>query len=235
LWKLDAQEPAFLDEPDVRRLLELLQDEPIHWRAVITFDLFSGLRRAEILGLRWIDVDIDNYLFHIRQTWNYVPGKGCYIDKPKSRSSARPLKVSQTAILLLLEYKRWQDNQREIMGDAWADTDNRVFTREDGHPFFPDSLTHWFHEFVQRNNLPDVHVHSLRHTYASLQIADGTPLVIVAHNLGHAKPSTTNNIYAHVIASAEAKSAVVMDRFADIVTNSGTKVAPNAKSRTSAG
>ena len=222
----ESNEPAYLDEPEARQLLELLSNEPIRWRAVITFDLLSGLRRGEILGLRWCDVDIDNCLLHIRQTWNYVPGKGCYIDTPKSRKSKRPLRISQTAVLLLLEYKRWQDHQREIMGDAWIETDDRVFTREDGQPFFPDTLTQWFHKFVQRNDLPDVHVHSLRHTYASLQIADGVPLVVVSHNLGHAKPSTTNNIYAHVIAAAEAKSATVMDRFADIVATGGTKLAP---------
>lgn len=221
-------EPVYLDEPDARRLLQLLDNEPIRWRAVITFDLLSGLRRSEILGLRWCDVDFDNRLLYIRQTWNYVPGKGCYVDTPKSRKSKRPLKVSQTAMLLLLEYKRWQDHQREIMGDAWVETDGRVFTREDGQPCFPDTLTQWFHKFVQRNDLPDVHVHSLRHTYASLQIADGIPLVVVSHNLGHAKPSTTNNIYAHVIASAEAKAATVMEQFSDIILQSGTKVAPDS-------
>lgn len=82
---------------------------------------------------------------------------------------------------------------------------------------FPDSVTQWFHKFVKRNDLPDVHVHSLRHTYASLQIAEGTPLMVVSRNLGHAQTSTTGNIYAHVIASAEAKAAEVMDCFADVI------------------
>lgn len=231
----DAEEPAYLDEPEARHLLEVLQDEPVRWRAVITFDLLSGLRRAEILGLRWCDIDIDNQLIYIRQTWNYVPRKGCYIDTPKSRSSKRPLKISKTAVLLLLEYKRWQDQQRKEMGDAWVQSDDRVFTRADGQPFFPDSLTQWFKKFVRRNGLQDVHVHSLRHTYASLQIADGTPLVVVSHNLGHAKPSTTNNIYAHVIASAEAKAAAITDRFADVVTGTGTNVAPNSDVEQAAG
>jgi site-specific recombinase XerD len=86
---------------------------------------------------------------------------------------------------------------------------------------FPDSITQWFHKFVQRSGLPDIHVHSLRHTYASLMIADGTPLVVVSHNLGHAQVSTTSNIYSHVIASAEAQADQVFDRYADTV--QGTK------------
>ena len=70
-------------------------------------------------------------------------------------------------------------------------------------------------------------VHSLRHTYASLMIAEGTPLVNVSHSLGHAQVSTTTNIYAHVIASAEARAAAVSDRFSDAV----IKLTPGAKPR----
>lgn len=208
---------AYLDEPDARRLLELLQEERILWRAVITFDLLSGLRRAEFLGLRWCDVDLDHQLIHIRQTWNYLPTEGCYVDTPKTANSERPLRISRTAVLLLLEYKRWQDAQREALGDAWLDTDGRVFTNEEGKPMFPDAVTQWFSKFVKRTGLPKVTIHSLRHTYASLMIADGAPLVVVSHNLGHAQTSTTSNIYSHVIAAAEAKAAEAFDRFGDLV------------------
>lgn len=220
---------------DARRLLELLQQEPIRWRTIITFDLLSGLRRGELLGLRWCDVDLDQRMICIRQTWNYLPKKGCYVGTPKSRSSERPLKISQTAVLLLLECKSWQERQKDLLGDAWANPDNRVFTKEDGSPFFPDGLTQWFSEFVRRSGLPKVSVHSLRHTYASLLIADGTPLVVVAHNMGHAQASTTANIYAHVIASAEAKAAQVTDRFADVIKPGGTKVAPTQPPSEAAG
>lgn len=208
---------AYLDEPDARRLLTLLHDEHIRWRAVITFDLLSGLRRAEILGLRWCDVDLDNQMLYIRQTWNYIPSVGCYVDTPKTESGERCLKISRTAVLLLLEYKQWQDTQREALGDAWKDTTDRIFTTEEGAPMFPDSVTKWFTAFVARHGLPKVTVHSLRHTYASLLIADNTPLIVVSRSLGHAQASTTSNIYAHVIASAEAKAMQALDRFGDVI------------------
>lgn len=208
---------AYLDEPDARRLLELLRQEPIKWRALMTFDLLSGLRRGELAGLRWQDVDIDNQTIMISQTSNYLPGKGVYVDTPKTATSNRPLRLSRSAFLLLLEYKQWQDAQQEKLGDAWEDKDGRVFTSDSGAPLFPDSITQWFTKFVKRTGLPKVTVHSLRHTYASLMIADGTPLVVVSHQLGHAQTSTTANIYAHVIASAEAKAAQTFDRFNDIV------------------
>lgn len=199
---------------------------------MITFDLLSGLRRAEFLGLRWSDVDLDKQLLYIRQTWNYLPTEGCYADTPKTATSERPLRISRTAILLLLEYKQWQDTQRELLGDAWRDTDGRIFTTEEGKPLFPDTVTNWFTDFVKRTGLPKVTIHSLRHTYASLMIADGTPLVVVSHKLGHAQTSTTANIYAHVIAEAEAKADQTFDRFGDLIAPKGQ---PTPKQKKAAG
>ncbi len=217
LPSLVGHKARYLDEPDAKRMLQLLQDEPIKWRAPIIFDLLSGLRRAELLGLRWQDVNLDDGVVHIVQTSNYVSGKGVYVSTPKTEDSDRYLRVSRTAVLILLEYKRWQDEMREKVGDAWEGTpeDDRIFTNEVGRPMFPTSITQWMGKFIKRTGLPPACVHSLRHTYASLLIADKTPLVIVSSNLGHAQVSTTNDIYSHVIASAEAKAAEVLDKFSD--------------------
>lgn len=213
----DNTRAAFLDEDDARRLLELLADEPIKWRTIITFDLLSGLRRGELAGLRWPDIDIEHQVIYIRQTYNYTPEAGHYVDTPKTANSDRTLRVSQSAILLLLEYQKWQDNQRALLGDAWEDKDNRVFTTDVGAPINPDSITKWFTAFIKRSGLPKVTVHSLRHTYASLMIFNGVPLIAVSRQLGHAQSSTTANIYAHVIASAEARAAQTFDRFDDVI------------------
>ena len=214
---LGRREAPYLEEDEARQLLKLLQDEPIKWRAIITFDLLSGLRRGEILGLRWCDVDFADCTITVRQTSNYLSGQGVYIGTPKTASSERPLKLSRAAMSMLLEYRQWQDAQREALGDAWEDQDGRVFTTDTGAPVFPDSVTQWFTRFVKRSGLPKVTVHSLRHTYATLMIADGTPLVVVSWQLGHAQTSTTSNIYAHAIASARAKAAQTFDRFNDLV------------------
>lgn len=214
---LGGHEAAYLEEDDARRLLELLQAEHIRWRAIITFDLMSGLRRQEFLGLRWQDVDLDEHTITIRQTSNYLPGKGVYVSTPKTATSARPLLLSTSAIMMLLEYKAWQDGQRERMGDAWEDVDGRVFTTDTGAPLFPDSVTQWFSKFIARSGMPKVTIHSLRHTYASLMIADNVPLIVVSRQLGHAQASTTANIYAHAIASAQAKAMQTFDRFGDLV------------------
>ena len=220
LPKMPKHEAAYLDEAEARELLTLLHNEPIKYRAMITFDLLSGLRRGELLGLRWRDVDFENQTITIVNTLNYAPGAGVYVDTPKNATSARPLKLSPTAFSMLLEYKRWQDDQRD------------AFTGDDGAPVFPDSLTKWFSAFVKRSGLPDVHVHSLRHTYASLMIADGTPLVVISRRLGHAQVSTTANIYSHVIASADEKAAQISEKFADVVAPTvGTQITELPKKR----
>ena len=92
---------------------------------------------AELLGLRWQDVDLDGHTITIRQTSNYLPGKGVYVGTPKTTTSARPLPISTAAIMLLLEYRAWQDTRREQLGDAWEDQDGRVFTTDTGVPMFP--------------------------------------------------------------------------------------------------
>ena len=221
LPSLSGHTARYLDTPDAHRMLQLLLSEPIKWAAPAIFDLLSGLRRAELLGLRWQDVDFSTGALRIVQSWNYVPAVGTYVSTPKTEDSARCLRVSTAALTILRTYKAWQDERRAAAGDAWQDTDGRVFTNELGRPLFPSSLTAWLRKFIRRNGLPDSSVHSLRHTYASLLIADKTPLVVVAHNLGHAQTSTTANIYAHVIESAEVEAAAVLDRFADGLTEPG--------------
>lgn len=233
---LGPHEAPYLEEADARRLLELLQAEPIRWRAIITFDLLSGLRRQEFLGLRWQDVDLDQHTITIKQTSNYLPGKGVYVSTTKTASSARPLLISTAAVMMLLEYQRWQDEQRAQLGDAWEDQDGRVFTTDTGAPIFPDSVTQWFSKFIARSGMPKVTVHSLRHTYASLMIADGVPLVVVSKQLGHAQTSTTANIYAHAIASAQAKAMQTLDRFNDLVTpDPPAEQAPEDKKKAAGG
>ncbi len=219
LPKAERKEAICLDEDDARRMLMLLHHEPIKYRAAITFDLLSGLRRGELLGLHWSDVDFSTETITISETLSYVSGIGLYTDTPKNKTSARVLKLSRSAFVLLNEYKLWQDAQQELLGDRFQNQSDYIFTNEEGAPLHPDALTKWFHRFVSKNSFPDVHIHSLRHTYASLMIADGTPLVVVSKRMGHAQVSTTANIYAHVISSADEKAALVTEQFADVISS----------------
>ena len=218
LPRVENKEAPYLDEADARRLLELLHDEPMQWRAPITFALLSGLRRGELLGLRWEDVNFQEETISIVQTSQYIPGQGVFIGTPKNKTSSRPLKLSSTAFMLLREFRIWQDKQRAYCGSYWKDTDGRIFTASDGAPLHPDNLTGWFAKFIKGTDLPHISVHSLRHSYASLLIAEGVPLVTVSKRLGHAQVSTTADIYSHSIKSADEKAAQVTEKFADVIT-----------------
>jgi integrase len=102
----------------------------------------------------------------------------------------------------------------EAGGDAWQSSE-RLFTRWDGAPMRPDVLTKWFRKFVIKNELPDISPHSLRHTFAALQIAGGVPVTAVSHRLGHSTPAVTTSIYAHAIKSAtEAAADILQDMLA---------------------
>lgn len=216
----EYSEANYMDEDEAKKFIKALQGVHIKWRGLLICDLLSGFRRGELLGLQWPDIDFEQNLVHIRRTWNYLPGKGCYFSTPKSSRSRRPVHLSNAFFSTLREVRQWQTLQRLALGDAWKGTpdDPRVFTSEDGAPIFPTSPTWWLAKFTKEIGMEHLSIHALRHTYASLMIADEVPVVEIASQLGHAKPSTTTNIYGHVIASAHAKGLSTMDKFDDLLT-----------------
>lgn len=211
----ERKEASYLEVKDAKIILEHLQDAPVHFRDAIIFDLITGLRRGELLGLSWPKVDFDNQLIRISQALYYLSGKGLYLDDPKNESSGRVLRLPRSAFSLLNYHRTWQNEQAEKLGVAWHNEKNLVFTGPEGKPIHPDTLTGWFTDFCETLGYENIHLHSLRHTYASLMIAEGTPLVIVSKRMGHAQVSTTSNIYSHMISSADEKAAQVTDVFED--------------------
>lgn len=210
--KAEKTEPRYLDEKQAAAMLELLDYEPFDFRIMIRVLLFTGLRRGELLGLEWQDIDFEKRLLNVRRSSLYLPELGVYEDETKNDSSDRLFKVSQTVIDDLKEYRVWQLEQRLKVGDRWQDT-NRLFTNPEGKPLNPDTLSGWFSDFVKahRDELPYVSVHSLRHTNATLQIAAGVPITTVSMRLGHANAATTGRIYAHAIKSADEAAAEAID------------------------
>ena len=120
------------------------------------------------------------------------------------------MRISDSMVSLLREYRAWQAEQRLLMGDRWVDC-GRLFTTCTGQPLHPDTLPKWFDKFLKRHDLPDINIHGLRHTCASLMIANKVDIRTVSKRLGHAQVSTTGNIYAHQIQSADAAAADVID------------------------
>ncbi|MBQ5970072.1 MAG: tyrosine-type recombinase/integrase [Clostridia bacterium] len=208
--KLQRRVPQYLDEAGARDLMKALDHEGEQQQVMIKLLMFFGMRRGELLGLKWSDIDFDRQTITINRTIQYLPEKGVFESSTKTTSSERTLKAAPYTMQILRQFQAWQSAERLKSGDRWQDQ-GYLFTRYDGQPLRPDYLTSWFKDFVRRNNLPDIHVHSLRHTSATLLIADGTPLTTVAHRLGHANAGTTTKIYAHAIQSADAAAAEALE------------------------
>ena len=181
--KVEHSEAHYLDEVQAAHLLDLLDDEPIVYRTMITLLLHTGLRRGELCGLEWDDIHWDSCTVTVRRNSVYLPKRGVYTDTPKTRESKRTIKLPQETFDMLSQYRSWQDRQRLRLGDKWHDHD-RLFTTWDGHPMNPSTLTHWFTDFARRISMPEgITLHSLRHTNASLMIANGTNVRTVSARL----------------------------------------------------
>lgn len=158
------------------------------------------MRRGEICGLEWKDINLENNMLSIVRSSQYLHGIGIYTKEPKTESSKRAIKLSNSAITMLKDFKMWQLGQRKLMGDNWIDTD-RIFTKANGQPIHPDTVSGWFRDFVKRNNLPSICVHSIRHTNITLLISAGIPIPTVSKRAGHANPGITTMLYSHAIKS----------------------------------
>lgn len=210
--RVEHKEARYLDEVQAATLLDLLEHERTDYKTMIRLLLFTGMRRSELLGLQWGDVDFDKQMLHIWRSSQYLPEIGVFEDETKNASSKRIIKLSKTAVKDLQDYRVYQLEQRLKMGDRWKDSEY-VFTNAEGDPLHPDTLTSWFSNFVKAHadELPYVTIHSLRHTNATLQIAGGVPLTTVAKRLGHVDTVTTSRVYAHAIKSADEAAAETLD------------------------
>lgn len=209
LPKNKHKEAVYLDEEQAADLLAALDKESMQHQVIVKLLLFTGMRRGELCGLEWKDIDFERAVITVRRSSLYLPGKGVFEDETKNETSERCMKVSADVVTMLKTWRAEQSKQRLRMGDQWQ-TSDRLFTAWDGAPIRPDVITAWFHKFVTKNGLPPIHIHSLRHTNATLLIAAGTSLTTVAARLGHANSTTTSKIYAHAIKSADQAAAEVL-------------------------
>jgi len=161
-------------------------------------------------GLEWKDIDFENQMITVRRSSQYVSGRGIFTKETKTATSDRTIKLPAQAFELLKEYKKWQNEERLKMGDRWEDND-RIFTQCDGKPVNPDSISGFFRDFIAKTDLPQISIHSLRHTNITLQIAAGVPLRTVSRRAGHSQPGITMSLYTHALQIQDEKAAEVLE------------------------
>lgn len=193
---------------ELRRFLEVAQ---IH-RLGAFFHLaaYTGARRGELLGLRWGDLDLEALLMSIRRSEAVVAGRRVE-GTPKSGRS-RTVRIDVGTASVLREHRKRQTAERLAAGPLWADIDGRVFTTELGAPLYPDTPSQLMRKLVAKAGLPSGRLHDLRHAHATTLLLAGQPVHVAADRLGHANPSITLQVYAHVLAE---QAAGVADVFAD--------------------
>lgn len=199
--KLPAREPNYFQPEQIVAILDALESEPVKWRAITHLLIVTGCRRGEIMGLKWDKLDLTGRKVRIDSTLLYTPARGIFENATKT-CDVRNIALPPETVALLREYRRWYLELRLANGDRWNDT-GYVFVRDDGRPISPDSIGAWLDGFSNRHGLPHINPHAFRHTVASVLINCGTDVVSVSKRLGHARTSTTTDLYAHVLQKAD--------------------------------
>jgi integrase len=199
------KEMAALDTPDVQKFLELASASP--FGPVFFLDIYTGMRRSELLGLRWTAVDLSGKTLSVTETLQRIKGKGLVAMQPKTDRSRRLVSLPPSAVALLSGLKVKQREQREAMGLEWKESDY-VFSNFDGTPYHPDTVTRAFTRIIKKAGVPKVRLHDLRHTHATLMLKQGVHPKIVSERLGHASIIITLDTYSHVLPSLQEAAAL---------------------------
>jgi integrase len=160
--------------------------------------LGTGMRRGEALGLRWADVDVAHETLRVEQTVGLDRGRAVIKPRPKTAASRRTIAVDPSILVALDEHRERQQAQRLRADDAWRDLD-LVFASARGTPINPNNLVREYLRLVASAGVPRIRIHDLRHTHVTLAIQAGAPIGAVSRRVGHARTSTTMDVYAHVL------------------------------------
>ena len=203
-----------LDESETNRLLGLLRaDKDQLLQVAVLAAVTTGLRRGELLALRWSDVDLEGATLTVRRSLQTTKRAGLVFKEPKTPRSRRTLTLPARTVRELRAHKSRQAQERLLLGEAYNDA-GLVFAEADGSPVHPDALSKRFQVFREAHGFK-VRFHDLRHTHATLMLKAGEPVKVVADRLGHSTAILTLDTYAHVLPGMDAGAAERFDKMLD--------------------
>lgn len=190
------------DEHQLRSFLDQTADDRLFplWRLTA----MSGMRRGEVLGLRWDDLDATALTITINRQWKRGEG-GLVLAPPKTDRGRRTIDIDAETVTVLKQWRRRQLEERMAYDGEWHKS-NFVFTRMDGRPHDVDVVSQRFNRLTGRTELPRVRFHDLRHTHATLLLLAGVPPHVVSMRLGHRSVAFTLQQYAHVLPQQQAEA-----------------------------
>ncbi len=209
-----SQRPEWhtLNEDDISTLLEAAKATPYY--ALFYLALYTGMRRSELLALRWCDIDLLLCQIYVTRTLHQLRDGSIVYRAPKTAKGRRMIALSPSAALVLREHKEKQEAMRAMLGIPLKD-DDLVFSQLDGKPLLPSTVTHAWIKLVRRAGLEGVRLHDARHSHASLMLKQGAHPKIVSERLGHANIGITLDTYSHILPGLQEAAA---DRFDKMVT-----------------
>lgn len=202
--KCQQKDVNYFQPSQICEILQKLEDEPLKWQLITHLLMITGARRGEIAGLKWEKFDMEKRRLKIDTA--LLSGKDGVYETTTKTSNQRYVPLPDETFHLLKRYRVSQLELQIANGERWVKTDY-VFTQNDGKPIRPDTITKWLSNFSRRKGLPHINPHAFRHTAASVLISQGTDVVTVSKMLGHAKVSTTEDIYSHVIEESKQQAS----------------------------
>ncbi len=201
-----------MDEEQAKTFFNTLITWPnIKEKTLLLTLLLTGFRKGDVIGLKWDDIDFNKAKISVNRSVGNYPKYGLIIKEPKTEKSLRTITVPNILIDTLKEYKTYQDNLKQKLGDYYKD-ENFIFSKEDGSLIGTDRPNAWLDEVLKKANLPHFKVHSLRHTNITLQITGGVPLITVSGRAGHSRTSTTTDIYSHFIKTSDSNASEILEK-----------------------
>lgn len=200
-----ATEIELLAPTQVKTVLQKLQQHPI--RPIVVTALATGLRRGELLALRWSDIDLDGAMLRVERSLEETKAGGLRFKSPKTRHGRRSISLPPSAVAVMRDHWKEAQKQRLKLGLGKSPPSSLVFATFDGSPRKPSSLTKEWTWVVLANKLPRVSFHSLRHTHASHLIAGGHDVLAISRRLGHGSPTITLSVYGHLFPNSDDRAA----------------------------
>ena len=196
------------DAADLRRFLAATAEHRHHTLWILAAK--SGMRRGELLGLRWNDIDLDAAAISVHHAV-VTAGYTLHVSDVKTATGRRTINLDARTTEAL---RARRTNQEKVAAEAGErfDPHGLVFGRPGGDPIHPELITRTFDRLVAKHKLPRIRFHDIRHTHATLLLKAGVPAKVVSERLGHATPGFTLNVYQHVLPGMQAEAAVVFDQ-----------------------
>lgn len=196
------------DAPDVQRLLAAFAGDTLG--PLVAAAVYTGLRRGELLGLRWSDVDLEQQVIHVRRSMQRIIGQGRITREPKTEKARRVVDFPDSLVPILRRLRRNQAKDRLAMPEFWEDH-GLVFCQANGRPLDPSGVSRRFHRMAVAAGFPGLRFHDLRHIYASLLLKLGIHPKVVQGLLGHSTVNITLDTYSHVLPGIKAEAAAKLD------------------------